>query len=69
MDLLHHLELFEAVAEEEHFGRAAQAVGMAQPPMSQAIRRLEKELGCALFQRTPRGALLTEAGRRVQEEA
>lgn len=69
MDLLRHLELFEAVAEEEHFGRAAQAVGMAQPPMSQAIRRLEMELGCTLFQRTPRGAQLTDAGRRVLQES
>lgn len=69
MDLLRHLELFEAVAEEEHFGRAAQAVGMAQPPMSQAIRRLETELGCSLFHRTPRGAQLTEAGRRVLQES
>lgn len=69
MDLLRHLELFEAVAEEEHFGRAAQAVGMAQPPMSQAIRRLEKELGCTLFERTPRGAQLTDAGRRVLQES
>ncbi|WP_010534705.1 LysR family transcriptional regulator [Brachybacterium squillarum] len=69
MDLLRHLELFEAVADEEHFGRAAQSVGMAQPPMSQAIRRLERELGCSLFQRTPRGAQLTDAGRRVLREA
>lgn len=69
MDLLRHLKLFEAVAEAEHFGRAAEMVGMAQPPMSQAIKRLERELGTTLFERTPHGARLTPAGRRVRGEA
>lgn len=68
MDLLKHLSLFDAVAEAGHFGRAAEEVGMAQPPLSQAIKRLEKELGCRLFHRTPRGAELTEVGRLVRDE-
>lgn len=69
MDLLRHLELFEAVAHEAHFGRAAEALGISQPPLSQAIRRLEREMGCALFDRTSHGAVLTPAGRRVLEVA
>ena len=69
MDLIRHLVLFEAVAAEGHFGRAAELVGMAQPPLSQAIRRLEAELGCVLFERTSSGAVLTPAGVRVREAA
>lgn len=60
---------FIAVAEELHFGRAAQRLHMTQPPLSQQIRELEKAVGAVLLLRTTRSVQLTPAGRLMLERA
>ncbi|AMO24020.1 LysR family transcriptional regulator [Ramlibacter solisilvae] len=66
---LKHLRYFVAVAETGHITRAAQRLGMQQPPLSQQIRALEESLGTALFHRHPKGVTLTDSGQLLLEDS
>jgi DNA-binding transcriptional LysR family regulator len=66
---IRHLRYFLAVVETLHFSKAAERLGMAQPPLSQQIKRLEQLIGHRLFDRTTRGVKLTLAGQLLAERA
>jgi DNA-binding transcriptional LysR family regulator len=66
---LRHLRYFVAIGEEQHYGRAARRLRVAQPALSRQIQDLEEELGFRLFDRLPRGVKLSAAGKLFLEDA
>src|ERR1700692_4540676 len=66
---LRHLRYFVAVGEEQHYGRAAERLGIAQSASSRQIQALEKGLGLTLFDRLPRGVKLSAAGKLFLSDA
>lgn len=66
---LRHLRYFVAVGEEQHYGRAARRLRVAQPALSRQIQDLENEIGFKLFDRQPRGVTISDAGKSFLEDA
>ena len=66
---LRHLRYFVAVGEEQHYGRAARRLRVAQPALSRQIQDLEEEVGFKLFERLPRGVKLSAAGQLFLQDA